>query len=415
MNEPSRVGPQAENATPVEPLVSLPATPPDAPPPHGLPYIRKRRRQRRIGLLTLLLLVIVAGAAFAFWWFAYAIFVVSTDDAYVGGDLVAVTARQQGTVIGLEADNTQAVKRGQLLIHLDPVEAQVAMDAARADLARTVRSVRTAFARVDQARAQVASAEVTRGQAESDLRRRASAGNSVSHEEVAHARDGVAAAIAALQAAQSTLAQAEAAVQGTDIAHNPEVLASAARLRQAAINLARMEIRAPVDGIVAQRSVQIGQHIAAGTPLMAIVPLDTVWIDANFKEVQLADVRMGQKATVVSDFYGSDMTYHGTVVGMGAGSGNAFALLPPQNATGNWIKIVQRIPVRIALDPEELAKHPLRVGLSVSVSLDIHDKSGSMTASAQKLRDLAGDPGDGNVADVDREIDAIVRANSGER
>jgi membrane fusion protein (multidrug efflux system) len=404
MNDPSRVGPQAENATL--------ATPPGAPPAHGQPNIRKRR-QRRIGLLALLLLVIAAGAAFAFWWFTYAIFTVSTDDAYVGGDLVAVTARQSGTVIGLEADKTQAVKRGQLLISLDPVEARVAMDAARADLAHTVRAVRTAFARVDQAHAQVASAEVTRVQAESDLRRRESAGNSVSHEEVAHARDGVAAATAALQAAQSALTQAQAAVQGTDIAHNPDVLAAAARLRQAAINLARMEIRAPVDGIVAQRSVQIGQHIAAGTPLMAIVPLDTVWIDANFKEVQLADVRMGQKATVVSDFYGSAMTYHGTVVGMGAGSGNAFALLPPQNATGNWIKIVQRIPVRIALDPEELRRHPLRVGLSVTVSLDIHDKSGSMTASPQKLRDLKGDPGDGDGDAVAREIDQIVNANSG--
>lgn len=405
MNEPSRVGQQAENATPVEPSVT--------PPPHGLPYASKRRRQRRIGLLALLLVVIAAGAAFAFWWFTYAIFTVSTDDAYVGGDLVAVTARQQGTVIGLEADNTQAVKRGQLLISLDPVEMRVAMDAARADLARTVRAVRTAFARVDQARAQVASADVTRAQAESDLRRRESAGNSVSHEEVAHARDGVAAATAALQAAQSALAQAQAAVQGTDIAHNPDVLAAAARLRQAAINLAHMEIRAPVDGIVAQRSVQIGQHIAAGTPLMAIVPLGSVWIDANFKEVQLADVRMGQKATVVSDFYGSAMTYHGTVVGMGAGSGNAFALLPPQNATGNWIKIVQRVPVRIALDPEELRRHPLRVGLSVTVSLDIHDTSGSMTASPQKLRDLKGDPGDGDSAAVAREIDQIVKANSG--
>jgi len=420
MNDPSRIDQQTENASASNPAppTSLPRAPdavrgPDAPSP-GLPYLRRRRRQRRFGLVALALVVVAAGVAFAFYWFTYAIYVASTDDAYVGGDLVAVTAREAGTVIGLQADNTQAVKRGQLLIQLDPLEARVAMDAARADLAHTVRAVRTSFARVDQARAQLASAEVTRTTAENDQRRRESAGKAVSNEELAHARDSVVAAGAAVQAAQSSLAQALAAVQGTDVAHNPDVLASAARLRQAAIKLARMEIRAPIDGIVAQRSVQIGQHIAAGTPLMAIVPLDTVWIDANFKEVQLADVRLGQKATVVSDFYGSDVTYHGTVVGLGAGSGNAFALLPPQNATGNWIKIVQRVPVRIALDPAELAKHPLRVGLSVDVTLDVRDKSGSMTASAQPLRDLKGDPGDGDPEAVAREIDAIVKANSGD-
>ena len=414
MNDPSRIDQQTENATPANPAppTSLPRAP-DAPSP-GVPYVRRKRRNRRFGLFVLALLVIAGGAAFAFYWFTYAINVVSTDDAYVGGDLVAVTAREAGTVMGLQADNTQAVKRGQLLMELDPIEATVALDAAKADLARTVRMVRTAFARVDQARAQLQSTEVTRAQAGNDLRRREGAGNAVSHEELAHARDGVMSADAAVQAAQSNLAQALAAVQGTDIPHNPDVLSAATRVRQAAIKLARMEIRAPVDGIVAQRSVQIGQHIAAGTPLMAIVPLGSVWIDANFKEVQLADVRLGQKATVVADFYGSDVTYHGTVVGLGAGSGNAFALLPPQNATGNWIKIVQRVPVRIAIDPAELAKHPLRVGLSVDVTLDVRDKSGSITASSQPLRDLKGDPGDGDADAVARDIDAIVKANSGQ-
>jgi len=420
MNEPSRIDKQNENATPVTPPMRMPDAGTShgggnggAAPSPGIPYLRQRRRGRRFGLFLIALLVIAAGAAFAFYWFTYAIFVVSTDDAYVGGDLVSVTAREQGTVIGLEADNTQAVKRGQLLLQLDPLEAKVAMDAARADLAHTVRAVRTAFARVDQARAQLASAEVARNTADSDQKRRESAGNAVSREELVHARDTAVAAAAAVQAAQSNLAQALAAVQGTDVAHNPDVLAAAARLRTAALHLAHMEIRAPVDGIVAQRSVQIGQHIAPGTPLMAIVPLETVWIDANFKEVQLADVRLGQKATVTADFYSGDVTYHGTVVGIGAGSGNAFALLPPQNATGNWIKIVQRVPVRIALDPAELEKHPLRVGLSVDVTIDIHDKSGATTASTQKLRDLKGDPGDGDISAVDREIDEIIKANGG--
>ena len=400
------------DASPVDNKRSESAPPMSMPSP-AVTADRKRRGRRRFGFLILGLVVLAAAAAFVFYWFTYAIFFVSTDDAYVGGDLVAVTARDAGTVIGLQADNTQAVKRGQLLISLDPVEAQVAKDAAKADLARAVRTVRTAFARATQARAQLASAEVARTQSESDLHRREMAGNSVSREELAHARDGVASAEAAVQAAQSALAQALATVQGTEIANNPDVLAAAARLRQAAITLAHMSIRAPVDGVVAQRTVQIGQHIAAGTPLMAVVPLDTVWIDANFKEVQLADVRIGQKATITADIYGAAVTYHGHVQGLGAGSGNAFALLPPQNATGNWIKIVQRVPVRIALDPEELRQHPLRVGLSMNVSLDINDTSGSMAASPQLLRDLKGEPGDGDRGAIEREIDAIIKANSG--
>lgn len=381
----------------------------------GIPFGTKRRRgnRRRLWFFILGLVVLAAAAAFALYWFLYAVYFVSTDDAYVGGDLVAVTARTSGAVIGLHADNTQAVQRGQLLISLDPVEAQVAVDAAKAELARTVRSVRAAFARVEQARAQLASAEVARTQAQNDLRRREAAGNAVSREELAHARDGVVAAEAAVQAVQGTLTQALSAVQGTEIANNPDVLAAAARLRQAAIQLAHMSIRAPVDGVVAQRTVQIGQHIAPGTPLMAVVPLDTVWVDANFKEVQLADVRIGQKATITSDIYGSGVEYHGRVQGLGAGSGNAFALLPPQNATGNWIKIVQRVPIRIALDPEELRRHPLRVGLSVTVSIDVSDTSGSMVASPVPLRDLKGEPGDGDTVEIEREIAAIIAANSG--
>ncbi|MBS0222950.1 MAG: efflux RND transporter periplasmic adaptor subunit [Proteobacteria bacterium] len=378
-----------------------------------IPFGTKRRgNRRRLWFVILGLVILAVAAAFALYWFLYAVYFVSTDDAYVGGDLVAVTARAPGAVIGLHADNTQAVRRGQLLISLDPVEAQVAVDAAKAELARTVRSVRAAFARVEQARAQLASAEVARTQVQNDLRRREAAGNAVSREELAHARSGVVAAEAAVQAAQGTLTQALSAVQGTEIANNPDVLAAAARLRQAAIQLAHMSIRAPVDGVVAQRTVQIGQHIAAGTPLMAVVPLNTVWVDANFKEVQLADVRIGQKATITSDIYGSGVEYHGRVQGLGAGSGNAFALLPPQNATGNWIKIVQRVPVRIALDPKELRRHPLRVGLSVTVSIDVSDTSGSMVASTAPLRDLKGEPGDGDAAEIEHEIAAIIAANS---
>ncbi len=372
-----------------------------------------RPNNRRRWLIILGIVVLVCAIAYALYWFLYASHFESTDDAYVSGDIVSVTARDSGSVLGLYADNTQAVRRGQLLIEFDPIKAQVAYDAAKADLARTVRSTRTDFSKVNTARAQLESARVTLSQAESDLRRRASAGESVSREEVSHARDAVSGAQAAVRAAESNLAEAEATVQGTEIHNNPDVLSAIARLRQASITLAHMFIHAPIDGVIAQRSAQIGQQIAAGTPLMAVVPLDDVWIDANFKESQLVDMRVGQPVTVTADIYGGGVTYHGHIEGLGAGSGSAFALLPPQNATGNWIKIVQRVPVRVALDPKELRDHPLRVGLSVNVSVDISDTSGSLLGSVKPLRNLKGDPGDGGGPELETEIRNILTQNGG--
>jgi len=372
-----------------------------------------RPNNRRRWLIILGAVVLVGAIVYALYWFLYASHFESTDDAYVNGDIVAVTARDSGSVIGLYADNTQEVRRGQLLIDLDPIKAQVALDAAKADLARTVRSTRTDFSKVNTARAQLQSARVTLSTAQSDFRRRASAGDSVSREEVSHARDAVTAAEAAESAAESNLAQALATVQGTEIHTNPDVLASITRLRQAAITLAHMYIHAPIDGVIAQRNVQIGQQIAAGTPLMAVVPLSDVWVDANFKEGQLVDMRVGQPVTVTADIYGGGVTYHGRVQGLGAGTGSAFALLPPQNATGNWIKIVQRVPVRIELDAKDLHDHPLRVGLSVNVSVDISDTSGSLTGSSKPLRNLKGDAGDGGGPALDQTIADILAKNGG--
>jgi membrane fusion protein (multidrug efflux system) len=268
--------------------------------------------------------------------------------------------------MALHADNTQSVRRGQLLLEMDPSVANVNLQAAEANLARTVRAVRGAFSNAGSSRARVAQAEVAVALARTDYQRRqqASADGAVSAEELAHARDNVRAAEAALAAARSGHEQALSQIQGTDVANNPEVLAAEASLRTAVIAKSHMKIVAPVDGVIAQRTVQLGQQVAAGTPLLAVVSLDHVWIDANFKEVQLEDMRIGQPVTVTADIYGGRVTYHGHVEGLGAGSGSAFALLPPQNASGNWIKIVQRVPVRIALDPKELAEHPLRIGLS---------------------------------------------------
>ncbi|MBL6853752.1 MAG: HlyD family efflux transporter periplasmic adaptor subunit [Alphaproteobacteria bacterium] len=368
------------------------------------PVGRHRVDHRRRLLFILGGVVAVGVIAYALYYLLYAAHFESTDDAYVGGDIVAITSQENGTVLALHADNTEAVRRGQVLIELEPIKPKVAMDAAVADLARTVRSVRTDFSRVNQARAQLNAADIALSQAQSDYRRRASAGNAVSAEELVHARDAVNSASAAVAAAQSSLAQALSSVQGTSTATNPDVLAAIARLRNAAIVLQHMRLLAPVDGVVAQRTVQIGQQIAPGTPLMAVVPLQSVWVDANFKEGQLEAMRIGQPATITADIYGGGVTYHGRIVGLGAGSGSAFALLPPQNASGNWIKIVQRVPVRIALDPKELRDHPLRIGLSVNVSVDISDTSGSMTAApaSYHIQGISG-------SDGGAETEALIR------
>jgi membrane fusion protein (multidrug efflux system) len=363
-------------------------------------------------LLTILAAVVVVGVIiYGLYWVLYARHFEGTNDAYVAGDIVSITSRESANVIALHADNTQAVRRGQLLIEFDPITAQVAMEAAEANLARTVRNVRTDFSKVTQTRAQLNAARVTLSQAQSDYRRRSSAGDAVSGEELHHAGDAVAGAQANVAAAESALAQAEASVQGTAVAGNPDVLTAIARLRQAAITLGHMKLTAPVDGVVAQRTVQIGQQIAPGTPLMAVVPLQSVWIDANFKEGQLEDMRIGQPAEITADIYGSGVTYHGKIVGLGAGSGSAFALLPPQNASGNWIKIVQRVPVRIALDPKELNDHLLRVGLSVDVSVDVRDTSGPTMASNAAVHDVRGQAGDDGGATTDALIKRILSQN----
>jgi len=282
--------------------------------------------------------------------------------------------------VAFHADNTQTVKQGQLLIELDPAIATVNLQVAQANLARVVRNVKAQFSKSDSGVAELNQAQVVLAQAQGDYDRRQKAYDtqSVSGEELAHARDAVAAARAAVTAAQGGLQTTRASIEGTDIAHNPDVLAAEAQLRSAAIVYGHMRVVAPLDGVIAQRTVQAGQQVAAGTPLMAVVPLSDVWIDANFKEVQLARMRVGQPVRVKTDIYGGGVTYHGHIEGLGAGSGSAFALLPPQNASGNWIKIVQRVPVRIALDAKELARHPLRVGLSVTVDADVRDQSGEL-------------------------------------
>jgi membrane fusion protein (multidrug efflux system) len=379
----------------------------------GKPGNGRSGSNRLRGFVILGVVVVIAAIGYGLYWFLDARFYEGTDDAYVAGNVVVVTSRENATVMSLHADNTQTVKQGQLLIEMDPAVANVNMAAAEANLARTVRMVEGEFSGADSNRAQLAQAEVVLAQAQSDYQRRqsASADGAVSGEELAHARDAVAAAQAAVASAQGGLAHALSQVENTHVADNPDVLSAEAQLRNAAITLSHMRIVAPVDGVIAQRTVQVGQQVAAGTPLMAVVPLSTVWIDANFKEVQLSDMRIGQPVTITADVYGGAVTYHGHIQGLGAGSGSAFALLPPQNASGNWIKIVQRVPVRIALDPQELADHPLRVGLSVAVSADVRDTSGPLVTSTMEGGTMTADTGEDTKLATDALIAKILVDN----
>jgi len=367
---------------------------------------------RRKGFILFGAALLIAGLLYGAWWLLAGRFSESTDDAYVAGNIVAVTSRENATVTALYADNTQAVRQGQLLIEMDPSVADVTMRAAEANLARAARSVRGTFASADSYSAQLAQAQVALAQAKSDFQRRQAAlAGAVSGEELGHARDAVAGAEAAVNSARGGLVQAQSGIAGVDVAHNPDVLAAEAQLRAAAIALAHMKIVAPVDGVIAQRTVQVGQRVNAGAPLMAVVPLSNLWIDANFKEGQLPGMRIGQPVKITTDLYGGKVTFHGHVAGLGAGSGSAFAVLPPQNASGNWIKIVQRVPVRIALDPTELTDNPLRLGLSVSADVDVSDQSGPRVTSAPATGVMRGNTGEDTSAEVDALVVRILAAN----
>lgn len=311
-----------------------------------------------------------------------------TEDAYVEGNLVHVTPQVAGTVTRIAADNTDFVRPGEVLVQLNDVDARLALDRAEASLARSARQVRSQLAGVGQLRATVVQRESDLARAESDLARRRQLADTgaVSGEDIRHADDAVGAARAALNAARQQVDAARALVDGTTLEQHPDVLSSIAGLRDASLGLARTTLAAPVGGIVARRNVQIGQRVAQGAPLMAIVPLDQMWVTANLKETQLKDVRIGQPVAVTSDVYGADVVFHGRVAGQEAGTGSAFAAVPAQNATGNWIKVVQRVPVRIALDAQELARHPLRLGLSMKVAIDTSRADGPSLMQAGAVR-----------------------------
>jgi membrane fusion protein (multidrug efflux system) len=373
-----------------------------------------RRGRRAVALAILAAVVAVGLGSWGGWYWFAGRFAQSTDDAYVAGNLVQLTPQIAGTVVAIHADDTDLVHAGQTVVELDRADAQVALDQAEAALAKTVRDVRGLYASSDQLRATVDVRASELARAKADLARRQSLADSgaVSGEELEHARTALAAAEAGLAAAREQWQANVAQTEGTNVESHPLVRQAAARVREAWLAYARAGIAAPVTGYVAKRSVQVGQRLQPGTPLLAIVALDRVWVDANFKENQLRDLRIGQPVRLEADVYGSRVTYHGRVAGLSAGTGSVFSLLPAQNATGNWIKVVQRVPVRVELDSRELAANPLRVGLSMHVAVETRDRSGPQLAanpnSEPRYETATQDPA---LAEADRRITAIVRSN----
>lgn len=340
----------------------------------------------------------VIGAIFglvAIAWLIYWLLVLnqreSTDDAYVAGNQVAVSAQVSGTVIALLIDDTQRVEAGQPLLRLDPTDAEVALARAGATLQQAVRQIRQQAATASQFDAQIESRRLDLLQAEEQLQRRRPllAEEAVSAEELRQSEHAVELARAALRGAERQSRAAHSLIEGVAIEQHPAVLEARSAYEQAWLAARRNVILAPIAGYVARRSVQLGQRVQPGQMLLFIVPLDSVWVDANFKESQLRELRIGQHATMSADAYGGKVRYRGTVAGVAAGTGSAFALLPAQNASGNWVKIVQRVPVRIELDAQQLVANPLRLGLSMTVNVDIRDQSGVMLAAATGARVVA--------------------------
>ena len=347
--------------------------------------------------------------------------------------LVQITAQQAGTVISVQVDDTDVVKSGQTLVRLDSADAQLALQRAEAELGRTVREVRTLYANnavlaaaVRARRSDVDRQQAAVSRANEDLVRRRPlvASGAIGAEELRHAETSLTSARAELSAAQGMLETAreqmasnQVLTDGTDLAHHPSVQKAAAAVREAWLALQRIEIPAPVSGQVARRTVQVGQRIAAGSTLMAIVPLGQVWVDANFKEVQLRDMRIGQPVKLHADLYGSKVEFDGRIAGLGAGTGTAFAVLPPQNASGNWIKVVQRVPVRIELDAAQLARYPLRVGLSMEATVDVSRVEGAalteVAARTPPVRMQTTEVFDASMQEADSRIRRILAQNMG--
>ncbi|MBS1210920.1 MAG: emrA [Proteobacteria bacterium] len=371
------------------------------------------QRRRKLGLTLLGTVCVLAAAAWGIYWLDIARWIENTDDAYVNGRVLQITPQVGGTVLAVRAEDTDDVKAGQVLVELDRADARVALEQAETALAQAVRETRTVFANsntlVQQIKLRQAEAERWR----QDIARRQAIAETgaVSMEEIYHARDSLKAAEAALATAQEQLVASQTQTDGIKVENHPAVQRAAARYEEAWLAWSRTSVTAPVNGQIARRNVQIGQRVAPGTPLMTVVPLDQVWVDANFKEVQLRRMQIGQAVKLHADVYGSSVEYRGRVLGLGAGTGAAFSLLPAQNATGNWIKVVQRIPVRIGLDPQELAAHPLRIGLSMQVEVDTHEGHAASISAPAAPNAARFETADAGIEQARARVQEIIRQN----
>jgi membrane fusion protein, multidrug efflux system len=374
-----------------------------------------KKGKRKSLLILLTLLFIILAVAYGIYWFLVLRHYEETDDAYVAGNQVQIMAQVSGSVTKVWADNTDFVKQGDVLVTLDPVDAQQAFEKAQTELASSVRQTHQLMINSKQYQANIEVQKTALAQAQSDLNRRIPLGsaNLIGREELQHARDAVTSAQAQLDVAIQQYNANQAMVLGTKLEEQPAVKQAATEVRNAWLALERTKIVSPITGYVSRRAVQPGAQISPTTPLMAVVPASNLWVDANFKETQLAHMRIGQAATVVSDIYGDDVKYTGKVVGLDMGTGSAFSLLPAQNATGNWIKVVQRLPVRIEIDAKQLEQHPLRIGLSTLVEVDTSNRDGQVLASQTRsepvyqsnAREISLEP-------VNTLINDIVRANA---
>lgn len=375
------------------------------------------KSRRGVMLKTLAAVVVIAAIGWGVWYFVDGRWFEETDDAYVNGNVVQITPQVPGSVITIGADDGDLVHAGDVLVKLDPADADVALQQAKANLASTVRKVRGLYSNVNGAQAEVAvrKTAVDKAQADYNRRRDLAKTGAISAEELSHALDALTTAQSALTTAQQQLQTNKVLVDDTVVASHPDVQTAAARLRAAYLDDVRTSIIAPVDGYVAKRSVQLGQRVAPGTPLMAVVPLHEVWIDANFKETQLNSMRIGQPVEIRADLYGGSVTYKGKVESLGVGTGSAFSLLPAQNATGNWIKIVQRIPVRVVFtDASQLDQHPLRIGMSLATEVDLHDQNGpTLAQSVRSEPRFSTDVYKDQLADANAQIERVIHDNMG--
>lgn len=360
--------------------------------------------------------LLIGTATFVYWW-GWLRFVESTDDAYVEGNKITLMSQISGIVTTITADDTDIVKQGQLLIELDPTDAEIDLEKSKADLGDAVRNVVQLFERVKELKADLQMKEAELWKAALDFEHRAALidSGSVSQEDLEHSEADLKVAEAALLLTQHQLDGAVAKIENTTVTTHPIVEQAKDKLRSAFVNRERCSIFSPVTGMVAQRRAQVGTWTDPQSQLLSIIPLDQIWITANFKENQLKKMRLGQHVKMRSDIYGGDMVYHGKVIGIAGGTGAVFSILPPQNATGNWIKIVQRLPVRIALDPDEITSHPLRLGLSMEVTVDIHDLDAPMLPKIKPARPLyQTNIFDNQECGVEEMIEKIIHANLSE-